>query len=32
MLEKLTETGISSITPILCDHSERKSLKTTAQG
>ena len=28
MLEKLTEIGISSITPILCDHSERKSLKT----
>ena len=28
MLEKLTEIGITSITPILCDHSERKSLKT----
>jgi len=28
MLEKLTEMGITSITPILCDHSERKSLKT----
>ena len=28
MLEKLTEIGITSITPVLCDHSERKSLKT----
>tara|TARA_X000001036_G_scaffold438403_1_gene486125 strand:+ start:1239 stop:1952 length:714 start_codon:yes stop_codon:yes gene_type:complete len=28
MLEKLTEMGIASITPILCDRSERKSLKT----
>ena len=28
MLEKLTEMGISSITPILCNNSERKDLKT----
>ena len=28
MLEKLTEMGISSIRPILCNNSERKDLKT----
>ena len=28
MLEKLTEMGISSITPIICNNSERKDLKT----
>ena len=28
MLEKLTELGIASITPIKCDHSERKLVKT----
>ena len=28
MIEKLTEIGIASITPILCDHSERKVVKT----
>jgi 16S rRNA (uracil1498-N3)-methyltransferase len=27
LIEKITELGISSITPILCDHSERKVLK-----
>ena len=27
-LEKATEIGISEITPILCDHSERKTIKT----
>ncbi|WP_299116578.1 16S rRNA (uracil(1498)-N(3))-methyltransferase [uncultured Winogradskyella sp.] len=27
-LEKATEIGIDSITPILCDHSERKVIKT----
>ena len=27
LIEKVTELGISSITPILCDHSERKSIK-----
>ena len=27
MLEKLTELGIASITPVLCDHSERKIIK-----
>ncbi len=27
-LEKATEIGISEITPILCDHSERKFIKT----
>lgn len=27
-LEKATEIGISEITPILCDHSERKAIKT----
>ncbi len=28
LVEKLTELGISSITPILCKHSERKVIKT----
>lgn len=27
-LEKATEIGVSTITPIICDHSERKMLKT----
>jgi 16S rRNA (uracil1498-N3)-methyltransferase len=27
-LEKATELGISEITPIICDHSERKQIKT----
>jgi 16S rRNA (uracil1498-N3)-methyltransferase len=27
-LEKATEIGISEITPIICDHSERKQIKT----
>lgn len=27
-LEKATEIGVSTITPIICDHSERKVLKT----
>tara|TARA_B100000767_G_scaffold245462_1_gene244390 strand:+ start:252 stop:971 length:720 start_codon:yes stop_codon:yes gene_type:complete len=27
LIEKLTELGVSSITPLLCDHSERKILK-----
>ncbi|RZJ27990.1 MAG: 16S rRNA (uracil(1498)-N(3))-methyltransferase [Flavobacterium sp.] len=27
-LEKATEMGISEITPIICDHSERKAVKT----
>ena len=27
-LEKATEIGISEITPIICEHSERKSIKT----
>jgi 16S rRNA (uracil1498-N3)-methyltransferase len=27
-LEKVTEIGISEITPIICDHSERKIIKT----
>jgi len=27
-LEKATEIGISEITPIICDHSERKVIKT----
>ena len=27
-LEKATEIGISEITPIICDHSERKAIKT----
>jgi len=27
-LEKATEIGIDSITPIICDHSERKVIKT----
>ena len=27
-LEKATEIGIDEITPIICDHSERKVLKT----
>lgn len=27
-LEKATEIGINEITPIICDHSERKSIKT----
>ena len=27
-LEKATEMGISEITPIICDHSERKFVKT----
>jgi 16S rRNA (uracil1498-N3)-methyltransferase len=27
-LEKVTELGIAEITPILCDHSERKQIKT----
>ena len=27
LIEKITELGISSITPILCDHSERKIIK-----
>ena len=27
LIEKLTELGVSSITPILCDHSERKIIK-----
>lgn len=27
-LEKATEIGISEITPLICDHSERKSVKT----
>ena len=27
-LEKATEIGVSSITPIICDHSERKIIKT----
>ena len=27
-LEKVTEIGISEITPIICDHSERKFIKT----
>ena len=26
--EKVTEVGVSEITPLLCDHSERKVLKT----
>ena len=27
LIEKLTELGVSSITPLLCDHSERKIIK-----
>jgi len=27
-LEKATEIGVSEITPIICDHSERKTIKT----
>jgi 16S rRNA (uracil1498-N3)-methyltransferase len=27
-LEKATEIGVSEITPIICDHSERKAIKT----
>ena len=27
LVEKLTELGVNSITPILCDHSERKIIK-----
>ena len=27
LIEKLTELGVSSITPLLCDHSERKTIK-----
>lgn len=30
-LEKTTEIGISEITPIICDHSERKDVKTDRQ-
>jgi 16S rRNA (uracil1498-N3)-methyltransferase len=30
-LEKATEIGISEITPIICDHSERKDVKTDRQ-
>ena len=28
MTEKLTEIGVNSITPLLCEHSERKEIKT----
>ena len=28
LVEKLTELGINSITPIICEHSERKVIKT----
>ena len=28
LVEKLTELGVCSITPILCEHSERKTIKT----
>jgi 16S rRNA (uracil1498-N3)-methyltransferase len=31
-LEKATEIGISEITPIICDHSERSSLKAERMG
>ena len=31
-LEKATEIGVSTITPIICDHSERKVLKTPKLG
>ncbi len=30
-LEKATEIGISEITPLICDHSERKEVKTERQ-
>jgi 16S rRNA (uracil1498-N3)-methyltransferase len=30
-LEKATEIGISRVTPIICDHSERKDVKTDRQ-
>jgi 16S rRNA (uracil1498-N3)-methyltransferase len=30
-LEKATEIGISEITPLICDHSERKDVKTDRQ-
>ena len=28
LLEKATEIGVSEITPLICDHSERKTIKT----